>query len=88
MAKGDRAKKGRGKRSRYRVDIFRAWCKRCGICVAFCPYHVLEKDEMGYPLAVNPDACEGCLWCELRCPDFAITVIEEEQGAGEAPSGQ
>jgi 2-oxoglutarate ferredoxin oxidoreductase subunit delta len=57
-----------------RIDIFRAWCKGCGICVAFCPRGVLAIDEDGYPFVKDLDACIGCGWCEIRCPDFAITV--------------
>jgi 2-oxoglutarate ferredoxin oxidoreductase subunit delta len=57
-----------------KIDIFRAWCKACGICVAFCPKGVLVIDEEGYPFAKDLDACTGCGWCEIRCPDFAITV--------------
>lgn len=57
-----------------RIDIFRAWCKGCGICVAFCPKGVLAIDEAGYPYVKDLDACTGCGWCEIRCPDFAITV--------------
>jgi len=57
-----------------KIDIFRAWCKGCGICVAFCPRGVLAIDEEGYPFVKDLDACTGCGWCEIRCPDFAITV--------------
>jgi 2-oxoglutarate ferredoxin oxidoreductase subunit delta len=56
------------------IDIFKAWCKACGICVAFCPKGVLVIDEEGYPFVNDLDACTGCGWCEIRCPDFAITV--------------
>ncbi len=78
---GEKAKepptKGK-KRKKFHIDIFPAWCKRCGICVAFCPEEVLAQDEAGYPYAKNPEACIGCMWCELRCPDFAITVLSED----------
>ena len=57
-----------------KIDIFRAWCKGCGICVAFCPREALAIDETGYPYVKDLDACTGCGWCEIRCPDFAITV--------------
>lgn len=57
-----------------KIDIFRAWCKGCGICAAFCPKGVLAVDEAGYPYVKDLDACTGCGWCEIRCPDFAITV--------------
>ena len=26
----------------YEIDIFRDWCKSCGICAAFCPRQCLE----------------------------------------------
>jgi 2-oxoglutarate ferredoxin oxidoreductase subunit delta len=66
------------KNKTFHIDIFRAWCKRCGICVGFCPEEVLAQDEIGYPYAKKPESCIGCKWCELRCPDFAITVLSED----------
>jgi 2-oxoglutarate ferredoxin oxidoreductase subunit delta len=57
-----------------KIDIFRAWCKACGICVAFCPKGVLFMNDEGYPFVKDLEACTGCGWCEIRCPDFAITV--------------
>ena len=57
-----------------KIDIFKAWCKACGICVAFCPTGALAKDETGYPYVKEIEKCINCGWCEIRCPDFAITV--------------
>jgi len=57
--------------------IFRDWCKACGICSAFCPKGVLGRSETGAPIIENPDACIGCRFCELHCPDFAITIRED-----------
>jgi len=57
-----------------RIDIFKAWCKACGICIAFCPGGVLVKDETGYTYVKDIEKCINCGWCEVRCPDFAITV--------------
>lgn len=54
--------------------IFRDWCKGCGICVAFCPKKVYDRDKTGKPVCVRPDACIGCRFCEQHCPDFAITI--------------
>jgi 2-oxoglutarate ferredoxin oxidoreductase subunit delta len=66
----------------YDQVIFRDWCKACGICSAFCPKGVIEKDEKGAPAIKHPDTCIGCRFCELHCPDFAITIIErKEKGA-------
>ena len=62
------------------VTIFHAWCKKCGICINFCPQGVLAFHEEGYVYPKNPDKCIKCMMCDLRCPDFAITVnIEEEE---------
>jgi 2-oxoglutarate ferredoxin oxidoreductase subunit delta len=65
------------KRKDVTIDIYRAWCKACGICVAFCPVHVFTRVEEGYPEVAHPEACIGCEWCEIHCPDFAITVREK-----------
>jgi 2-oxoglutarate ferredoxin oxidoreductase subunit delta len=57
-----------------KVHVFEAWCKKCGICVAFCPTKALTEDEDGYPILTYPEKCTQCGMCELRCPDFAIAV--------------
>jgi len=62
------------KKEEVKIDIYKAWCKACGICVAFCPTGVLAKDEVGYPYVKDIEKCINCGWCEIRCPDFAITV--------------
>ncbi len=60
------------------VSIAQKWCKGCGICVEFCPKEVLELDSKGKSRVKNPEDCNGCKQCELRCPDFAIVVKKEE----------
>ncbi len=67
-ADGDQIKK------HFDIDIYRDWCKACGLCAGFCQKQVLERDETGAPVVAHPDACIGCGWCELHCPDFAISV--------------
>lgn len=62
------------KKGKYNIEIFKSWCKKCGICVAFCPAEALGLDESGAPFVKNPEKCTGCQMCELRCPDFAITL--------------
>lgn len=61
---------------RYEIDIFRGWCKACGICAAFCPKHCITLDENGSPTVEDAEQCSGCGWCEIHCPDFAISVRE------------
>ena len=70
------------KRSKKRYDqvVFRDWCKACGICSAFCPKKVIGCDDAGEPVVVRPDDCIGCRFCELHCPDFAITIIDRDEG--------
>lgn len=59
-----------------KVTFYHAWCKRCGICVAFCPTGALEPDEWDYPHVAAPEKCTVCHLCEKLCPDFAIGVGE------------
>ena len=66
------------KREEPKIDIYKAWCKACGICVAFCPTGVLAKDEAGIPYVKDIGKCISCGWCEIRCPDFAITVEQKK----------
>jgi 2-oxoglutarate ferredoxin oxidoreductase subunit delta len=92
----------RKKKATPKVDIYKAWCKACGICAAFCPTGSLARDEAGYPYVKYPEKCINCGWCEIRCPDFAITVerqkkkearkaresFEEEAAEGTAAPGE
>ncbi len=61
------------------ITVNEAWCKSCGICINFCPKKVLISDERGFPVAKNIDDCIHCNLCELRCPDFAISVEKKEK---------
>jgi 2-oxoglutarate ferredoxin oxidoreductase subunit delta len=83
------------------IDIYKAWCKGCGICATFCPTGALAMDETSHPYVKDINKCINCGWCEMRCPDFAITVAkktndekewnEEREEKGKertAPSGQ
>jgi len=49
-------------------------CKACGICVDLCPKRVYDLDKAGKPVVVRLDDCNGCLFCEWHCPDFAVRV--------------
>lgn len=57
-------------------EIYQDWCKACGICIAFCPKSVFKRGKNGKPKVTQPDACIGCRFCELHCPDFAISIKE------------
>lgn len=70
---------------RFTLQIYRDWCKACGICAALCPKQVLGRDEEGRPVVLHPEACSGCGWCEIHCPDFAISV---EAAAPPATEGE
>jgi len=61
--------------NKQKVYVARGWCKRCGICVAFCPVKALDRDEEGVPYVLN-DICISCGTCEIMCPDHAIIVSE------------
>jgi 2-oxoglutarate ferredoxin oxidoreductase subunit delta len=63
------------------IQINEAWCKKCGICVAFCGPEVLRVNGTGAPEVVALEACTLCMLCELRCPDFAIHVVEDKEEA-------
>jgi 2-oxoglutarate ferredoxin oxidoreductase subunit delta len=60
------------------VHVLKERCKGCGLCIAFCPRHVLAEspnfNSIGYhpPAVVRPDACADCQICYLICPEFAI----------------
>jgi 2-oxoglutarate ferredoxin oxidoreductase subunit delta len=80
------------KKERPSIEIYKSWCKRCGICSAFCPTGVLAQDDTGTPYVKEPDKCTGCQLCQLRCPDFAINVRlpkkkEEKNSAKAAEKG-
>ena len=65
------------KKKRAKVILIQEkWCKRCGICAEFCPGKVFSFQSGEVPAAANLEGCTVCRLCELRCPDYAISVEE------------
>lgn len=58
----------------YSVSFYHDWCKQCGLCMTFCPKKIIKADKHGNPEIIDDDRCTGCRFCEMHCPDFAITV--------------
>ena len=64
------------------VYILEDRCKGCGYCIHFCPKQVLEVssrfNKSGYhpPVAMNPEDCVNCHYCEIICPEFGIYSVE------------
>lgn len=64
-----------------KVTVNEKWCKKCGICIAFCPKEVFEADEFGLSVVKHPERCIRCMLCVIRCPDFAVDVEAAEEDA-------
>jgi len=58
-----------------RISINEKWCKKCGICIAFCPQGVFVPDDFGMPIVKYPEKCVRCMLCVARCPDFAVDLL-------------
>ena len=76
LATGSWDRKKHPKKPLHTVIFFYEWCKSCGICSALCPQKIILQDETGKPSIEAMDNCTGCRFCEVHCPDFAITVKE------------
>ncbi|NLY54130.1 MAG: 4Fe-4S dicluster domain-containing protein [Firmicutes bacterium] len=59
---------------KFTVSIKSKWCKKCGICAAFCPRKVFTFKAGNVPEITSEEQCIGCNQCVDRCPDFAVTV--------------
>ena len=42
------------------------------------PQEGIEADFEGKPVIKVPEACIGCMACDYRCPDFAMTLVVDE----------
>ena len=50
-------------------------CRKCGLCVNYCPLQVIVKDEQGK--ACKCDLCGGDPLCVQVCPTGALTLVQE-----------
>ncbi len=66
----------KGKIKAKAITIQEKWCKSCGICVEFCPGKVFSSEAGKIPVVVHLDSCTVCRLCEIRCPDYAVSVEE------------
>ena len=66
------------KKALYKITINEKWCKKCGICIAFCPKMVFVADDFGLPVVKDGQNCIKCMLCEIRCPDFAVEVKDAD----------
>ena len=63
------------------VVVFSDFCKACGICASLClgkPEGVFTLAPDGKAVVTHPENCNGCLSCEMHCPDFCVEVSEKE----------
>jgi 2-oxoglutarate ferredoxin oxidoreductase subunit delta len=64
------------------IVIHFPWCKKCGICISFCPTKVFTADAFGKPLLSAADKCVECGLCVLLCPEYAIRLKPLEKAPG------
>ena len=76
MVKEAKPKSKQQKKKKYSVTFYHNWCKSCGICSALCVKQIIKMSDIGEPYIDEMDKCTGCRFCEIHCPDFAITIKE------------
>ena len=66
------------------IEVKEDWCKGCNLCIERCPVNALEESDKLNKRGIRPpklkekNECNYCRYCELICPDLAISVIPEE----------
>lgn len=61
-----------------KVILNTSWCKGCGICVEYCPKNILKLEQNVISIE-DQDKCILCGLCELRCPDYAIHISNDNK---------
>jgi 2-oxoglutarate ferredoxin oxidoreductase subunit delta len=67
------------------IEVKDDWCKGCNLCIDRCPLNALEESDTLNKRGIHPprlkenNECNYCRYCELICPDLAITIIPDEK---------
>jgi 2-oxoglutarate ferredoxin oxidoreductase subunit delta len=67
------------------IEVKDDWCKGCNLCIDRCPVDALEESDKLNRRGIRPpklkekNECNYCRYCELICPDLAITVIPDKE---------
>jgi len=59
---------------KYKVELFRRFCKSCMLCLHICPKDIFAVNDRGQVVVKDDDKCIGCRQCVEICPDFALEV--------------
>jgi 2-oxoglutarate ferredoxin oxidoreductase subunit delta len=65
------------------IEVKDDWCKGCNLCIDRCPVDALEESDKMNRRGIRPpklkekNECNYCRYCELICPDLAITIIPD-----------
>ena len=51
-------------------------CTRCGVCLEYCRFGAVIKDDGDEAYSIDPVSCEGCGVCVRFCPEKAIDFPE------------
>jgi 2-oxoglutarate ferredoxin oxidoreductase subunit delta len=66
------------------IEVKEDWCKGCNLCIDRCPLDALEESDKLNKRGIRPpklkenNECNYCRFCELICPDLAISVFPED----------
>jgi 2-oxoglutarate ferredoxin oxidoreductase subunit delta len=67
------------------IEVKDDWCKGCNLCIDRCPLNALEESDTLNKRGIHPprlkenNKCNNCRYCELICPDLAISIIPDEK---------
>ncbi|MBN2041964.1 MAG: ferredoxin family protein [Spirochaetes bacterium] len=60
----------------HKIEVDYDKCNGCMACYKACYVDVIRWDrDNKKPIIAYPEECATCSWCELSCPQGAITVI-------------